>query len=503
MTVMARPALLWSVALALGGLGTGILFDAAPGLNWGVWTLAAACGILLCARVGGSPMRSSLFMPLALAGAFGVAAAVNAAAPAHAVIAIGVAMLLAIAVLLAGDPGWERLTASLMLSAPVVVPLLVVGEAVRRADELGGLVATPRYRPLLRGVLLALPVVGLFTLILANADPVLATLRDDMADALARLEFGPRLIFFGVLVTLGLGGGGIVMHRGSVPAPALAEPARTTPRLADTERLVILGAVGTLFTAFLLLQLSYLFGNAPVVRGSGVTFSEYARRGFTELTTVATLCTVLLVALDHWAARGARERWTRLAAVAVVVEVEVLLVSALRRLWLYESAYGFTTVRLHAHVYMVVVALLLGLLAWGLWRGLKAGWLARRAAAITAVAIIVLIYWNHEAWIVRQNVGRFLETDQLDTSYLVWGLSPNAVPTLVRAIPQLPPAKADSVRTELERRYGTAAHGAVCRWFEWNRGRDRAVVALRAGGLTRGDVQLRPGDCLAPVARAE
>jgi hypothetical protein len=497
MTIMARPALLWSVALALGGLGTGILFDAAPGLNWGVWTLAAVSGILLCARAGGSPMRGSLLVPLALAGTFGVAAAVNAAAPAHAVIAIAVAMLLAIAVLLAGDPGWARLTAIFMLWAPVVAPLLVVGEAVRRVDELGGLVATPRYRPLLRGAILALPVLGLFTLILANADPVLATLRDNLADALARLEFVPRLIFFGVLVTLGLGGCGIVMHRGSVPAPAPVEPVRSTPRLADTERLVILGAVGALFTAFLLLQLSYLFGNAPVVRGSGVTFSEYARQGFAELTTVATLCTILLVALDHWAARGARERWARLAAVAVVVEVEVLLISALRRLWLYESAYGFTTVRLHAHVYMVAVALFLGLLGWGLWRGLKSGWLARRAAAIAGVALTALIHWNHEAWIVRQNVGRFLETDQLDTPYLVWGLSPNAVPTLVGAIPQLPPAKADSVRNELGRRYGAAGRGAPCRWFEWNRGRDRAVAALRAGGIARGDVRLHARDCVA------
>ena len=502
MTVMARPFLLWSVAIALGGLGTGILFDAAPGLNWGIWTLATVSGVLLCARVGGSPMRSSLLTPLALAVAFGVAAALNAASHVHAVIGAGVAMLLAIAVLLAGDPGWARLTAPLLLWAPVAASLRVVGEAVRRADELGGLVATPRYRPVLRGALLALPVVGLFTLILANADPVLATLRDDLADALARLEFVPRLMFFGMLLTLVLGGCGIVMHRGSVPAPAFAEPVRI-PRLADTERFVVLGAVGGLFAAFLLLQLSYLFGNAPVIRGSGVTFSEYARRGFAELTTVATLCTVLLVALDHWAARGPRERWTRIAAVAVVVEVEVLLISALRRLWLYESAYGFTTVRLYAHVYMVGVALFLGLLGWGLSRGSRSGWLARRAAAIGAVAMTILIYWNHEAWIVRQNVGRFLRIDQLDTSYLVWGLSPNAVPTLVRTIPQLPPARADSVRNELGQRYGTASHGVPCRWFEWNRGRDRAVAALRAGGIVRGDVRLRPGDCVAPVKRAE
>lgn len=489
---MARPFLLWPLAIALGGLGSAILFDAAPGLNWGVWTLAGVGGILLCARVTASPMRASL-PPLALAVAVAVAATITVAPAAHAVICVAVAVLLAIAVLLAGDPGWERLTAPFMLRAPAAAPLLVLGEAIRRVHEMVGLVATPRYRPLVRGALLALPVVGLFTLILANADPVLATLRDGLAEALARLEFVPRLIFFGVLFTLALGGGGIIVRRASVPA--FVEPARS-PRLADTERLVVLGGVGTLFAAFLLLQLSYLFGNAPVIAGSGVTFSEYARRGFAELSTVATLGTILLVTLEHWAARGPRARWTRVLAVAVVVEIEILLLSALRRLWLYESAYGFTTVRLYAHVYMVGVALFLGLLGWGLSRGLKSGWLARCAAAIAAVATIVLIYWNHEAWIVRQNVGRFLRTEQLDTSYLVWGLSPNAAPGLLRAIPQLPAAKADSVRDELRRRYGHVARGAPCRWFEWNRGRDRAVAALRAGGIVRGDAQLRPFDCV-------
>lgn len=299
----------------------------------------------------------------------------------------------------------------------------------------------------------------------------------------------------GALLTAALGGRGIVLHRGAAPGPVLEEPVRT-PRLADTERLVILGAVGALFSAFLLLQLSYLFGNAPIVPGSGVTFAEYARRGFAELTTVATLSTILLAALDHWAARGPRERWTRIAAVAVVALVEVLLISALRRLWLYESAYGFTTVRLYAHAYMLAGALFLGMLGWVLARGLTSGWLARRAAGIAAVAMLALIYWNHEAWIVRQNVERFRQTHQLDTAYLVWELSPNAAPALVRALPQLPPILAESVRDGLRQRYGTLPHGAPCRWFEWNRGRERAGAALRAGGIVRGDARLHPRDCV-------
>src|SRR5260370_7265246 len=158
-------------------------------------------------------MRATLLVPRARGVGGGVGAGGTAAPPFDGVIAGGVAMLLAIAVLLAGDPGWEGLTAAFMLWAPVATPLLVAGEAIRRAFELAGLVATPRYRPLLRGALLALPVLGLFTLILANPDPVLATLRDDLADALARLELVPRLMFFRVRFTIAPGRGGIVLPR--------------------------------------------------------------------------------------------------------------------------------------------------------------------------------------------------------------------------------------------------------------------------------------------------
>jgi Domain of unknown function (DUF4173) len=342
----------------------------------------------------------------------GVAAPFTAALGGHAVIVAGVAMSLALAVLLAGDPQWRRLTARFMLSAPMAAPLRCMLEAIRRACELVEQIAGARYRAALRGGVVALPVVTLFALFLANADPVLATLRDDLADALFRLEFVPRLLFFLGLLILALGGAGIALQ-GAGAAAQTAGPARPAgaPGLGDTERLVVLGTVVVLFAAFLLLQASYIFGNVPVTRGSGVTFAEYARHGFAELTTVATLCTLLLVILERQAVRGPRERWARAVAVVVVIEVEVLLLSALRRLWLYESAYGFTIARLYAHTYMIGVALFLALLVWGLWTGLPPEWLARWAAGITAVTIIALLYWNHEAWIVRQNIRQLHPRD--------------------------------------------------------------------------------------------
>src|SRR6185503_13736949 len=96
---------------------------------------------------------------------------------------------------------------------------------------------------------------------------------------------------------------------------------------------------------------------------------EYARRGFGELTVVVTLATLLVLALDRHALRGPLDGRVRLLELALVLELELLLVSAFRRVWLYETAYGFTTARLYAQTYMIALAPLLVLLARDALRG--------------------------------------------------------------------------------------------------------------------------------------
>ena len=199
-SAMRDIALLWGTALALAVIGTALLFDAPAGVNWGIWTVSGrgrhrrleparrwrVVRVVPAPRLrrrarGGRRRHRGRMLPRVDR---------RAGSPA----------LLAMAVLFAGDPRWDRMTAAFMLWAPIVAPLRALAEAVARAHGLVELVATPGNRPRLRGALLALPIVGLFGLILANADPVLATLRDDLVDALERLAFVPRLAFFSTIL---------------------------------------------------------------------------------------------------------------------------------------------------------------------------------------------------------------------------------------------------------------------------------------------------------------
>ncbi|MGH7720558.1 MAG: DUF4153 domain-containing protein, partial [Gemmatimonadaceae bacterium] len=344
--------------------------------------------------------------------------------------------------------------------------------------EAATLARADRSVPAMRGIALALPVVVFFGLLLSGADPRMAAWRDALAAMIADWPFMPRLVFFGVLGVLTLGTYGAALRPRERQAPFVV-PVRA-PRLGTTERAIILGSVAGLFALFLVLQLTYLFGNAPAVRGSGVTFAEYARRGFGELTVVATLCTVLILAIDPRDARGARHGMVRGLEMAVIAELQLLLFSAYHRVALYEGAYGYTRSRLYAQVYMVVVSGMLLMLAYEVWKSLDLRRLMRRAALLSGAALAALTYWNHEAWIAKQNLERFAKTGKLDSGYLASGLSLNAAPVLVWALRTLPEPERSELRTALHGRYRQRlARMDKPRWYEWNYHRAAGVYAVR------------------------
>jgi Domain of unknown function (DUF4173) len=486
--------LLWTSSFTVAGVGTWVLFDGAWGVNTAVWTATAAAGLLVCARGGGGRIPSTLVVTLGLTVLLAGGTAVTADAIFHCWIAVALVVLLSVATLLAADGRDERLDVILMAQAPLVAAHRGLAEVGRRVAEIVDRLSADRSRPWVRGVVIALPILVLFGLLLADADPVFATLRRSLRETLEQWDFLPRLVFLTAILIAALGAGGLALRGTRVPGATRTAPT-PGPRLGLTERLVVLVAVTALFAVFLLLQVSYLFGNAPAVTGSGITFAEYARRGFNELTIVATLCALLVIALDGQAERGTAERSGRLVAVGLVGETLLLLVSAFRRVWLYEAAYGFTTTRLYAQAYMIVMAAMLLLLAWEIRRGVDTPRLARRTAGLAVLAFATLIYWNHEAWIVVVNVERAVHTGTVDASYLVRGLSPNAVPALVRAQSSAPEAVALPLRQELRARYGTT-RARQCRWFEANVRHAQAVRALEASGLAAIDTRPLRDGCL-------
>jgi len=476
---------LWVSGLAIAGFGAWVLFDALLGLNWALWMLLAAAGLALCGGVAERRPPAAIWAPLGLACALAAGAPLTADRLFGVLIVMGGLLLLSAAMLVARNPATGWLDVPFVMGLPAVAVVVTLTEAARRGLELLGTLTSSRWRPAVRGGAAAVPVVTVLALLLAGADPIMAAARDTLVEFIERIDFIPRLIFFLALLTGAVGAGGVSLRAGAVPpTPSAAEPAARG--LGAQERLIVLASVAALFGLFLALQLSYLFGDPAAAVGSGVTYAESARRGFAELSTTATLCVLLILACGRWSASGRLDGAGRALSLLLLGETGLLLASAFRRIWLYEAAYGFTTARLYAQVYMTVLAIVLALIAFELRGPVAARRVLRRASGLGFAAVAALGCWNHEAWITRENFERAVETGRLDVHYLVWDLSPNAVPALVEGAGRLPSALAAEVRMRLEDRYVKAMWLRQCDWYEWNLGQISAARALHGAGIPVG-----------------
>ena len=292
----------------------------------------------------------------------------------------------------------------------------------------------------LRGLLLALPVIALLAALLSSADPIFSNALADFLK-LFRIQNLGEYIFRAIYILIGayllIG---VYLHAaGPSQTEKLigVEKPWLKPFLGWTEAVVVLACVDLLFAFFVAFQFRYFFGGANNINLAGFTYAEYARRGFGELVAVAVISLLLFLGLSAIARRsegGQRKVFSGLG-LGLVALVAAILVSAFQRLMLYEAAYSFTRLRTYTHIFMVWVGiLLLATVLIELFGRLRAFALALVLVLVGFAATLSLL--NVDGFIVRENVARAVSDPggtsavQLDTGYLV-GLSDDAVPALV------------------------------------------------------------------------
>jgi hypothetical protein len=334
------------------------------------------------------------------------------------------------------DAGWIAavdLTAACLLAAAAVAgPRLVALVAPFRAlDRLPELVpevpsgSARVLRGLASGTMLILP----FGVLFWTADAAFAELgRSAPIPSLSSL---PARVFVFALVLFGALGLALAAKR------VFADPNLPTPKLGLSEWAIPLVLLDALFFAFVVVQVTVLFGGRDhVLETAGLTYAEYARQGFWQLIAAAALTLVVVVAVARVAEVRRRSHAVLLRALlgTLCVLTIVTVASALHRLHLYEDAFGLTRLRLAAETFSWSLGGFFGLvfLVGAIDR------VRRNVAQITvigvAVGLLVFSLSNPDGRIARRNVDRWRATAGLDVAYLQ-GLSADAVLALA-ALPE-------------------------------------------------------------------
>jgi len=396
--------------------------------------------------------------------------------------AIGLAIVLSLASLslrgaaLRGRSAWEYVRSGVAtgVSACLGVFPLVARDIAWSELPSGGALRHVRGASL--GALLAFPLLLVFGGLFASADAVFSNM---VANAFAvdfkAVASHTFLIVFGAVLAAGYLWGALIRN---APAPAAVGGQGLSLGIIPVG--TALALLNLLFLIFVVIQLRYLFGGTEIIqRVTGLTYAEYARRGFFELVAASALVLPILLGAG-WALRHeprAGQRTFRYLAGLLLVLLAVVMASALQRMRLYVDAFGLSEIRLYSTAFMVYLA---GVFAWFGWTELRGH--GRRfafGAVVQGFAVLAGLHLlNPDAFIVRTNLDRPAAHRPFDAAYAA-SLSADAVPDLLAALPRLDEGEQCRAAARLLSRWARDDYDDHDDWRNWNLARERARRAVR------------------------
>ncbi len=387
---------------------------------------------------------------------------------------IALDMIVASALLLAGS-SFSCSAAPWTTSIPEFLrrSCAVVSHGVRSGAFLFSGVKAPRrgaITPILRGFMLALPLLLILGALLASADAVFASFFDVNID-------GSMTLFHLFGFTMGcLAMATLLRVASAAQEPKAAQGHRTLRRV---EMMMVLGLLDGLFGLWAVAQLLAMSSAGDhVLNTQGLTYAEYARTGFFQLLAVAgiTISIVMIVRAELQHDDPESTRWFRRLVLVLLGLTLAIVVVSIQRLSLYEREFGWTSLRLVVHISAVGIGVLVVLLALSCTTRLGAGnWFPSAAAVVACLALLLINLMNPDDFVTRRNVQRAPTTNRaFDDSYLA-RLSDDAIPAAVGGLKSLSePEREDLLRQLCLRPYSNPD------WLHWNLSARNADAAIRS-----------------------
>lgn len=192
-----------------------------------------------------------------------------------------------------------------------------------------------------------------------------------------------------------------------------------------------------LFAVFIVVQINYLFASHADLQAYDLTYSEYVRKGFTELLATAffgSLIAYLVIIKKRLLKTVMKIKELQLINIILIVELFFMLASALKRDLMYVEVYGLTRVRIIGALFLFwLTVLLLLLLILTLFKQIKEKFLFIGGALTSLFVCLAINILNVDQIIINSSPEHH---DYKDYFYIN-NLSEDGVDGWLESIPQL------------------------------------------------------------------
>ena len=192
---------------------------------------------------------------------------------------------------------------------------------------------------------------------------------------------------------------------------------------------MIFASLNTIYLLFCYIQLKSLF-----MKNTTLNYAQYARKGFFQLMIVSliNLVTILIAKKRQNKEDSKTNRFIDYMSLIMIVFTFIIGLSACMRMYLYESAYGYTLLRLLVYCILFTELLLfIPTIMYVLNRKIN---LLKSYVIIITVVYIGMNFANFDRVIATRNVDRYLNTGKIDLEYLVRNTGTDAVEPMLKIL---------------------------------------------------------------------
>jgi hypothetical protein len=333
---------------------------------------------------------------------------------------------------------------------------------------------------ILIGLTISIPLLFIIISLLASADRVFKHYIDKITGSFGSININEFIIQVGLVLLVSMivfsyiwsftnSNAGIQTHGQRQSSSIKTKTGSLDPIISIT----ILSVINCVYLVFISFQFVYIFGAITHVLPPDFTYADYARRGFFELLTVTLINFTLLLSSLRLTRKDGQfvAKTAQLLHSLLVVCTMVILASAYFRMSLYETAYGYTYLRVLTHSFMMFLGVLFVIAFYKIWNERIS--LIKPYIVVSIMAFMIINFVNIDVLIAKNNINRYLETGKLDTQYLRC-LSYDTIPQLVNLIDD------DTVSLDIKK-YLREQQGVIIRnsaWQSFNLSRYKAKQVL-------------------------
>ena len=193
---------------------------------------------------------------------------------------------------------------------------------------------------------------------------------------------------------------------------------------------VLFGLLNMVYLLFCYLQIKSL-----ILNNTGIVFSSYARRGFFQLMIVSLINIITIIyAKENGKDDENRknQKYIKLMCLIMIVFTIIILISSIIRMYSYESAYGFTMLRLLVSFAQLTEGIILvPTILYVLDKKVN---LIKSYFLTALVVYLCMNFICLDNIIAKKNIDRYFETGKIDTYYLFNSISEDGTSQIMRLL---------------------------------------------------------------------